>query len=97
MDVCLLCVLSGRGLCDELITCPEKSYRLWCVVVCDQETSWTRGPYAVLGCSAKENNNSYNKTTILITLNMETTFITLYTTEAELLKKTVYLFPVTPH
>jgi len=28
-DVCLCCVLSGRGLCDGLITCPEeKSYRL---------------------------------------------------------------------
>jgi len=27
--------LSGRGLCDELITRPEESYRLWCVVVCD--------------------------------------------------------------
>jgi len=24
--------LSGRGLCDELITRPEESYRLWCVV-----------------------------------------------------------------
>jgi len=32
-------VLSGRGLCDELITRPEESYRLWCVVVCDLETS----------------------------------------------------------
>ena len=31
MDVCLLCcVLSGRGLCDEMITRPEESYRLWC-------------------------------------------------------------------
>ena len=39
MYVCLLCcVLSGRGLCDELITSPEESYRLWCVVVCDLET-----------------------------------------------------------
>jgi hypothetical protein len=28
-------VLSGRGLCDKLITRPEKSYWLWCVVVCD--------------------------------------------------------------
>jgi hypothetical protein len=28
-------VLSGRGLCDELITRPEESYRL--VVVCDLE------------------------------------------------------------
>jgi hypothetical protein len=32
-------VLSGRGLCDELIFRPEKSYRLCCVVVCDLETS----------------------------------------------------------
>ena len=36
---CECCVLSGRGLCDELITHPEESYRLWCVVVCDQETT----------------------------------------------------------
>jgi hypothetical protein len=35
-------VLSGRGLCDGLITRPEESYRLWRVVVCDQETSKTR-------------------------------------------------------
>jgi len=29
MDVCCeSCVLSGRGLCDELITRPEESYRL---------------------------------------------------------------------
>ena len=32
-------MLSGRGLCDELITRPEGSYRLCCVVVCDPETS----------------------------------------------------------
>jgi len=30
--------LSGRGLCDELITRPEESYRL-CCFVCDLETS----------------------------------------------------------
>jgi len=29
--------MSGRGLCDELITRPEESYRLWCIVVCDLE------------------------------------------------------------
>ena len=34
---CECCVLSGRGLCDELITRPEESYRMWCVVVCDLE------------------------------------------------------------
>ena len=28
---CECCVLSRRGLCDELITRPEESYRLWCV------------------------------------------------------------------
>ena len=39
---CECCVLSGRGLCDGLITRPEESYRLWRVVVCDQETSNTR-------------------------------------------------------
>jgi hypothetical protein len=40
MFVC--CELSARGLCDGLITCPEESYRLWRVVVRDQETSKTR-------------------------------------------------------
>jgi hypothetical protein len=40
MDVCCeCCVLSGRGLCNELITRPEESYRLWYVVVCDLETT----------------------------------------------------------
>jgi len=38
-------VLSGRGLCDEMITRPEESYRLCCVVVCDLETSRIGAPY----------------------------------------------------
>ena len=42
---CECCVLSGRGLCDELITRPEESYQLWCVVVCDLETSRIGAPY----------------------------------------------------
>ena len=33
------------GLCDELITRPEESYRLCCVVVCDLETSRMGAPY----------------------------------------------------
>jgi len=37
-------VLSGRGLRDELITRPEESYRL-CCVVCDLETSRIGAPY----------------------------------------------------
>jgi len=35
-------VLSGRGLCDGLIIRSVESYRMWRVVVCDQETSQTR-------------------------------------------------------
>ena len=38
-------MLSGRGLCDELITRPEESYRLCCVVVCGLETSRMVAPY----------------------------------------------------
>ena len=43
---CECCVLSGRGLCDELITHPEKSCRLWCFIVCDLQTSCK-----IFGCS----------------------------------------------
>ena len=46
---CECCVLSSRGLCDELITCPEESYRLWCVVMCDQENSQMRRPWSTGG------------------------------------------------
>jgi hypothetical protein len=35
----------GRTPLDELITRPEKSYRLCCVVVCDLETSRIGPPY----------------------------------------------------
>jgi len=60
MDICLLwvlCVLSGRGLCDEPITRPEESYRLWCVVVSDLDTSWMRRPWPNGGCCAKKQTN----------------------------------------
>jgi hypothetical protein len=50
MDTCReCCVLSGRGVCDEPITCPEESYRLCCVVVCDLETLWMRRPWPTGG------------------------------------------------
>jgi len=65
MSVCCeCCVLSGRGLCDELITRPEKSYRLWCVVLCDLETSCMRRPWPTGGCCAK------NKQTIISSKNI---------------------------
>ena len=50
MFVCFeCCVLSGRGLCDELITCPEEPYRLWCVVVCDLEPLRNEGDMTRVG------------------------------------------------
>ena len=55
---CECCVLSGRGLCDEVITRPEESYRLWCVVVCDLLTSRMRRPWPALGLSATEKKTS---------------------------------------
>jgi len=42
-------VLSGRRVCVGLITRPEESYRLWCVVVCDLETSYMRRAWPNLG------------------------------------------------
>jgi len=61
MDVCCeYCVLSGRGLCDELITRPEESYQLWCVVVCVLETSRMRRPWPALGCSATAGGGGVN-------------------------------------
>ena len=49
---CDCCVLSGRSLRDELITRPEESYRLWCVVW-DLETTWMRRLWPTWGCRAK--------------------------------------------
>jgi hypothetical protein len=50
-------VLSGRGLCDEMITRPGESYRMWYVVLCDLETSRLRRSCPALGRSATEKNN----------------------------------------
>jgi len=52
-------MLSGKGLCDELITRPEESYRLWCVFVCDLETSRMRRPWTALDRSATGEENKY--------------------------------------
>jgi hypothetical protein len=61
---CECCVLPGRGLCDGLITRPEESYRMWRVVVCDQEPSNTRRlkpatrlwKYNKMSCNARKTN-----------------------------------------
>ena len=60
---CGCCTLSDRGLYDKLITGPEESYRLRCVVVCDLETSRIGRPWPALGCSAtkKKSGTSQSK------------------------------------
>jgi hypothetical protein len=57
MSVCCeCCVLSDRSLCVEPITRPEEPDRVWCVVVCDLETSWMRTPWSALGHSERRKN-----------------------------------------
>jgi len=68
MSVCFkCCVLSGTDICDELITRPEESYRVWRVVVCDLETSWLTRPWPNGGCCAK---NKIRVSVTLIYLNL---------------------------
>ena len=49
-------MLSGSSLCDELITRPGESYRLWCVVVCDLATLLMRRSWPALDRSANSKN-----------------------------------------
>jgi hypothetical protein len=62
---CECCVLSGRGLCDELITRPEKSYRLWCVVVCDLENLKNEEAMTRFGVAAPQQKNKYRNLTLI--------------------------------
>jgi len=57
---CECCVLSGRGLCDELITRPEEFYWLWYVIVCNLETSRMRRPWPALGRAAPQKKKSFS-------------------------------------
>jgi hypothetical protein len=59
---CECCLLSDMGLCDKLITRPEESYRMWCVIVCDLETSRMRRPCPMLGSSATKKKVGYKET-----------------------------------
>jgi hypothetical protein len=68
---CDCCVLSGRGLCDELIAHPEESYRLWCVVVCDLETSRMRRPWPAIGLQHhKKKNTEFNLVTLIVVMKL---------------------------
>jgi hypothetical protein len=50
-------VISRRGLGGELITRPEKSYRLLCDVACDLVTSSMRRTWPTGVCRAKKKEN----------------------------------------
>jgi hypothetical protein len=59
--------MSGRVLSDGLITRPEESCRMWCVVVCDQEYSkneevkaryWAVEDTNKMDCNVKKTNNN---------------------------------------
>jgi hypothetical protein len=63
---CECCVLLGRGLCDELITNPEKSYWLLFVVLFYLETSWMRRPWPTGGLSRHKTNKRTNKQTTFL-------------------------------
>jgi len=71
---CEGCVLLVRGLCDELIARLEESYRLWCVVVCDLETSWMRRPWPTGGLSRQKTNKQTNKQTKRNSVSTTTTY-----------------------
>jgi hypothetical protein len=50
-SVVFLVCCAGSGLCDELFTRSEESYRLWvCLTECDLETSTRRQPRPELLC-----------------------------------------------
>ena len=51
MDVCLVWMLSCKGLCVGLITRPEESYQ-WGVSKCDCEASIMRRPWPTRSCCA---------------------------------------------
>jgi hypothetical protein len=66
---CECCVFSDRGLCDELITRPEESYRLCRVVVCDLENLLNGDTLACVGPQHQKKLQSvYSNTTQLIVL-----------------------------
>ena len=59
-DCCVLFFLVCDPVnCDELITCPEESYRLWCVVVCDLENLKNEEAMTRVGSQGNRKKNIY--------------------------------------
>ena len=68
---CECCVLSGRGLCVELVTRTEESYRLWCVVVCDLENHVNEKAMAHWGAIAAKKKSNEQKANTLYILSVQ--------------------------
>jgi hypothetical protein len=66
--------MSGRGLCDELVPRPEKSYRLWCVSnICDHETSTKRGgpgPYRAVEPYTHTHTHTHKEVVVSVPLSV---------------------------
>jgi len=73
-------VLSGRGLCGELITHLEESYRLWYAFVCDLETSFMRRPWPTGAVAAKTNQKTgryqYTTKVQVVIIELEASLLT---------------------
>jgi hypothetical protein len=52
--MCEVCVVWCQV---ELISRPEESYRLWCAIVCDLETTEMRKPWPTGGLSRQKQTN----------------------------------------
>ena len=76
---CECCVLSGRGLCDELITRPEESYRLWCVVVCDLDNLKNEEAMTRVGSQRQRKERSFKQQNMTKILKIYTVLLTPWT------------------
>ena len=65
-------MLSDSGLCDEPITRPEESYRLWRVAVCDQETSKEEAKSPLKGCEYKATMGCDAEREKILAINLKT-------------------------
>jgi hypothetical protein len=71
MNLSLVSVMffSSRGLCDGPMPRAEESYRLWCVAVCDLETSRMRRSWSTLGCCYGERGERGNVSYLIVLLS----------------------------
>jgi len=93
MFVCCECrVLSSRGLGDGLITRPGESYRLWRVVVCDEETSQARRLKPATGLWKIQPQGCNARKTTTTTTTYDTQLVHLLVYNTQWIKTYVHIF-----